>query len=137
VAVDSAFYAYSEKPISDGIVDAVGVPFNEAAWASGETNDDHWAEVQLPSAASVGRVVIYWNVENDGVWCARHFLVQVRDTGGWKTVADLRRDEPEPATACAFAPFTTTAVRVVQPAGDGPATRPNLMWLREIAIYGK
>ncbi len=136
-AVDSAFYAYSEKPINDGVVDAAGVPSNEAAWASGETNEDHWAEVQLPAAATVGRVVIYWNVENGGVWCARHFLVQVRDAGGWKTVGDLRRDQPEPVTACEFAPVTTAAVRVVQPAGDGPTSRPNLMWLSEIAVYGK
>jgi hypothetical protein len=26
---------------------------------------------------------------------------------------------------------------VVQPKGEGPAQRPNIMWVREVAVYGK
>jgi hypothetical protein len=137
VAVDSAFYAYSEKPVNDGVVNPVGVAFNEAAWASGETDVEHWAEVQLAAPRTVSRVVIYWNVENEVVWTARHFLIQVKDAGAWKTVGEYRPDRPEPVTACTFAAVNTGVLRVLQPKGDGPATRPNLMWLREIAVYEK
>jgi len=133
--VDSAFYAYNEKPLNDGVVLPVGVPFNEAAWASGEAAVEHWVEVQWPQPQTVGRVAIYWNNENDVVWTSQHVLIQVKEAGAWKTVGDLQHREPQPVTECRFAPVKTSALRLLQPQGGGPATRANLMWLREVAVY--
>jgi hypothetical protein len=135
-AVDSAYYAYDERPVNDGVVSPVGQPFNEAAWASAEAPEDHWAEVQWPAPRTVARAVIYWNVENGVTWTPRRVLVQAREGEGWRTVAEVRPAGAEPVTVARFAPATTAALRLLQAKGEGPATRPNLMWLRELAVYG-
>lgn len=137
LTVDCFYFAYNEKPINDGVVNPVGVAFNAASWASSEAVEDHWVEIQWPQAKTVGRAVIYWNVENDTVWTSKHVLLQVKEGNEWKTVADLNDSNVEPVTEYRFTPVTTQAVRLLQPKGGGPATRPNIMWLREVAIYPK
>jgi hypothetical protein len=137
VAVDSSYYAYDERPINDGVVNPVGVPFNQAAWAAAEADQEHWVEIQWPAPQTVSRVLIYWNIENDVVWTSQHVLVQARDaeTAEWKTLAEAGPATGEPVTEVRFAPLYTRALRILQPKGCGPPSRPRLMWLREVAVY--
>jgi hypothetical protein len=139
VAVDSSYYAYDERPLNDGVVNPVGVPFNQAAWAAAEADQEHWVEIQWPTPQTVARVVIYWNIENDEVWTSQHIVVQAREGEGgeWKTLAEARPGSGEPVTEVRFAPVRTRAVRILQPKGSGPPKRPRLMWLREVAAYAE
>lgn len=136
VAVDSAYYAYSEKPLNDGVVTPTGA-FNEGAWAAAETDTDHWVQLTWPAPQAVGRVVIYWNVENGTTWSARRFRVEAKVGDQWVKVAETSLAAAEPVSTASFAPVTTTALRVVQPKGEGPAQRANIMWLREVAVYAR
>jgi hypothetical protein len=137
VLVDSAYYGYDEKPLNDGVVLPTNQAFNVSAWASGEATEDHWVELRWPQPQTVGKVVVYWNVENGVVWTSKRFLVQVRDGETWRTLAESLQPDAQPVTECAFAPVQTKALRILQPKGEGPATRPHIMWLREVAAYGK
>lgn len=137
VVVDSAYYAYSEKPISDGQVNPVGLPFNQAAWAAAESPGPHWAQFTWPGPQRVGRVVIYWNVEDERVWTSQQVQVQVKEGEAWRTVAEVKPAAVEPVSVASFAPVSTSAVRLWQPQGQGPATRPHIMWLREVAVYAQ
>ncbi|MBI3923217.1 MAG: hypothetical protein HY318_17485 [Armatimonadetes bacterium] len=137
LTVDCFYFAYSEKPINDGVVNPVGVAFNAAAWASSEAVEDHWVEIQWQQPKTVGKAVIYWNVENEVVWTSKHVLVQVKEVNEWKTIAELNQRNVEPVTECRFDSVTTNAIRLLQPRGGGPVVRPNIMWLREVAVYRK
>jgi len=135
VAVDSAFYGYEARPLTDGVVLPQGSAFNAAAWASAEAPAEHWVQIQWPSPQSVGRVVLYWNIENGVVWTSQQAVVEVGVPDGWQTVGTVQPGGPEPVTESRFPAARTSALRVRQPQGEGPASRPNLMWLREVAVY--
>jgi len=135
VAVDSAYYAYSEKPINDGLVSPSGLAFNEAAWAAAESPTSHWVEINWPQPQTVGRAVVYWNVENGVTWTSRQVQVQIREDGTWRTVGEAKPEAPDPVTEISFAPVRTQALRLLQPEGMGPTLRPHIMWLRELAVY--
>jgi hypothetical protein len=136
VAVDSAYYAYTERPLTDGIVLPGDTAFNQSAWAAAEAGEDHWVQLTWPQPQRVGRVEVYWNIENDVTWTSQRVHVQARQGEGWETVAEVSPRAGEPVTTIRFDPVTTTALRLLQPKGSGPATRPNIMWLREVAVYG-
>lgn len=139
VAVDSCFYAYDARPINDGVVNPVDVPFNQAAWAAAEADQEHWVEIQWPAPTKVSRVLVYWNIEDDTVWTSQRILVQARDveSGEWKTLAEATPLAGEPVTEVRFAPLTTRVLRILQPKDCGPVKRPRIMWLREVAVYSK
>lgn len=136
VAVDSAYYAYSEKPLNDGIIAPTG-PFNEGAWAAAESNTDHWVQITWPRPQTVARVVVYWNIEGGVTWSARHIRVEAKVGDQWVKTAEIWPVGVEPVSAVMLTPVTTTALRVVQPKGEGPIERPNIMWVREVAAYAK
>lgn len=137
VAVDSCYYAYDARPINDGVVNPVGVPFNQAAWAAAEADQEHWVEVQWPAPQTVSRVLVYWNIEDGTVWTSERILVQAWDaeSGEWKTLAEATPPAGEPVTQVRFTPLTTRALRILQPKDCGPTKRPRLMWVREVAVY--
>ncbi|MBC7286646.1 MAG: discoidin domain-containing protein [Armatimonadetes bacterium] len=115
------------------------MPFNQAAWAAAETDQEHWVEIQWPTPKTVGRVLIYWNIENDVVWTSQRAAVQVRAAkeSQWQTVADVQPSEGEPVTEIRFPAVPAQALRILQPRDCGPRKRPRLMWLREVAVYAQ
>ena len=137
VVVDSSYYAYSEKPLNDGIVLPAGQAFNECAWASGEADGEHWVEIRWPQRQKVGKVVVYWNVENGTVWTSRRIVVQAKRDGAWQELGAFEQPAAQPVSELRFPPATTDALRILQPAGGGPVSRPNMMWLREVAAYAE
>lgn len=134
VAVDSVYYAYSEKPLNDGVVLPTGA-FNEGAWAAAEAEQDHWIQITWPAPQTIGRVQVYWNVEDGVTWTGRQVRVEAKQDGQWVKVAEASPAGPEPVTTLSLAPVTTAALRLVQPKGMGPEKRPNIMWVREVAVY--
>ncbi|MEI6503947.1 MAG: NEW3 domain-containing protein, partial [Armatimonadota bacterium] len=130
VAVDSVYYAYSEKPVNDGVVVPTG-PFNEGAWAAAEAEQDHWVQLTWPTAQTIGRVQVYWNIEDGVTWTGRQVRVEARVGGQWVKMSELVPAGPAPVTTLLLTPVTTTALRLVQPKGMGPEKRPNIMWVRE------
>ena len=147
VLTDSCFGSYTPQPLADGVVDTKGVEWSQAAWASADGPGEHWAEIVLPEAVPVKTVVIYWAVDN-GTWTSRKYSVQVFADGAWRNVAavadatlrssaSLRSTSAQTAgfSVHAFDPVKTNRIRILQPEGGGPATRPLILWLREIEIF--
>ena len=140
VAVDSSFDGYTSKPLHDGVLDVKrisGMRYNEGNWASAETHQPHWIELQLDAPARVAAVYIYWGFDRDRFVASRRVELQTPDASGeWQTISTIEPGNNYDRTAFEFAPVTTTRVRILQPAQQGPRGRPFVMWVREVKIFG-
>ena len=136
VQVDSCFAGYeSLTPLNDGNTTMPGDSCgNDIAWASAETDTDHWAEVTLAKPAKLSEVTIYWAAYTQVKHTPRHFEVQVPDGEGWRAIykSPAGGEKPKPATTVRFAPMTADRFRVFMPKGMGSEARPRLLWIGEI-----
>ncbi|HEX8633900.1 MAG TPA: protein kinase [Pyrinomonadaceae bacterium] len=142
IAVDSSYDGYTSKPLHDGIIDVKrisGMRYNEGNWASAETHDPHWIELQLGDAARVSALYVYWGFDRGHFVASRRVELQIPDGDGgdrWRTISTIEPGSHYDRTAFEFAPVTTNRVRILQPAQQGPRGRPFVMWVREVKIFG-
>ncbi len=139
ITVDSYFPGYpSLACLNDGFVDLPGAPCgNDVTWASAETKEPHWAEVQWPKKQSVSAVKITWAFASHDYKTSQQFELQVpAENGRWRTVARWSAEGREDTkdTTVRFAPVLTDRLRIYQDAGQGPTDRPDLLWLAEIEV---
>jgi serine/threonine protein kinase len=140
VAVDSSYDGYTSKPLHDGVHDVKrisGMRYNEGNWASAETHEPHWIELQLRDPARVSAVYVYWGFDRDRFVASRRIELQTPDERGeWQTISTIAPGSNYDRTAFEFAPVKTTRLRILQPAQQGPPGRPFVMWVREVKIFG-
>ena len=140
VAVDSSFDGYNAGPLTDGETDVrrIGaMKYNEGNWASAETPEPHWIELQLERPARVAAVYVYWGFDRTRFTPSRQVELQTDDgRGNWRTVSTVTPGENFDRTSFDFAPLVASRLRVYQPAQQGPPNRSFIMWVREVKIYG-
>ncbi|HEX8129767.1 MAG TPA: protein kinase [Pyrinomonadaceae bacterium] len=140
VDVDSNYDGYTSKPLNDGVLDVKrisGLRYNEGNWASAETHEPHWIELQLSQPARVSAVYIYWGFDRDHFNASRRVELQTPDERGeWQTISTIEPGNNYDRTAFEFAPVKTNRVRILQPAQQGPRGRPFVMWVREVKLFG-
>lgn len=142
VQVDSCYQLYTPKSINDGERNdksEVG-RWADVAWASFEYEDNHWVEIDWPTAHTFSQVDIYWARDTGKFWRSTEWILQYWDGKAWKDLyheklADGTYDVPMDSVK--FAPVTTDKIRLFQPVGGGPKNRPDIMWIAEIEAYGK
>jgi len=138
VSVDSCYSKYTAAPITDGITRTKGLHWTEAAWASADKGQPHWIELAFPQAVEIGRVQIYWSLDAGVPRTSTEFEVQAMTDAGWKRVARVRPARPASETTVVLdRPVAVKSLRIWQPAGAGPAGRPNLMWVREVEVFSR
>jgi serine/threonine protein kinase len=140
VVVDSNFDGYSAAPLTDGETNVQRIArmrYNAGNWASAETPTPHWIELAFDHPARISAVYIYWGFDRDRFMPSRQVELQAPDNGGdWRTVSAMQPGNDHDRMAFEFAPITTARVRIFQPAQQGPANRPFVMWVREVTVYG-
>jgi len=136
LSADSYFEGYPNlAPLQDGKTKLPGDHcLNDISWASAETPEPHWMEVDFGQPRRITRVILCWAYFGGAYHTARQFEVQVPDGDGWRTVWSTPPGglEPRKFTTAQWGYAITRKIRVYQPAGGGPGIRPNLMWLAEI-----
>ncbi|HEX8160280.1 MAG TPA: protein kinase [Pyrinomonadaceae bacterium] len=139
VLVDSSFDGYDAKPLTDGVTDVrrVGAArYNEGNWASAETPEAHWIELQFDAPAPVAAVYVYWGFDKNRYLPARRVELQASDERGeWRTVSTVEPGANYDRTSFEFAPVRTTRLRLLQPAQQGPPNRSFIMWVREVQVF--
>lgn len=133
VATDSTFSGYATAPLTDGVTETESVPWDRAAWASADSKGEHWVELTFPHEVTLKTVLIYWAVDAGNVWTSRHYCVQAFVDGSWRNVATVTDQGQRDLSVHTFTPLKVTRLRLLQREGGGQATRPNILWLREIA----
>lgn len=139
IEVDSSFDGYSAAPLADGETDVRRIArmrYNRGNWASAETHSPHWIELAFDHPASVAAVYVYWGFDHNRFHPSRRVELQVPDdNGGWRTLSLMEPGDDYDRTAFEFTPQTTTRLRILQPAQQGPAHRPFMMWVRAVKVF--
>jgi serine/threonine protein kinase len=139
VLVDSSFDGYDAKPLTDGVTDVrrvAAMRYNGGNWASAETPDAHWIELQFDQPASVAAVYVYWGFDKNRYLPARRVELQAADERGeWRTVSTVEPGSNYDRTSFEFAPVRATRLRLMQPAQQGPPNRSFIMWVREVQVF--
>ncbi|MFN2597489.1 MAG: protein kinase [Pyrinomonadaceae bacterium] len=140
VLVDSSFEGYDAKPLTDGVTDVRRISamhYNGGNWASAETPDAHWVELQFDEPTSVAAVYVFWGFDKNRYLPARRVELQTSDGDGkWRTISTVEPGGNYDRTSFEFAPARTTRLRVLQPAQQGPQNRAFIMWVREVQVFG-
>ncbi len=136
VSVDSSHSGYSPETMTDGIEVVAGGDWTLAGWASAETPGDHWIELSWPEPREVHEVVVYWALDQ-GFRRSREVQAQVRNGDGWRTLTAAGGGDAAAFDAFIVEPpVRTDAVRLLQPEGEGPPGRPDIMWVGEVQVFG-
>ncbi|MBU0610919.1 MAG: hypothetical protein KKI08_23770, partial [Armatimonadetes bacterium] len=61
--VDSSYSGYDASPVNDGIIIGEGLHWTKEAWASAESEGEHFIELTFPQAVSVSRAMVYWSLD--------------------------------------------------------------------------
>ena len=136
VTVDSCYSGYDSSPLNDGCQIVASDAYTRAGWASGETKQPHWVCLSWKRPVKISAVVVYWALDHGAFWTSRRFEAQVRHNGAWRTVAERRCERDTCYALCRFPVSTAEALRISQAPGNGPTSRPNLMWVAEVEAYG-
>jgi hypothetical protein len=138
VTVDSCFPNYEDTPptLLNGLPAMPGDDASsERGWASVESPQSHWVQLTWPQAVSLHELTVYWMPRDASVFTtARRLEVQVPAGKDWRPVyqSPAAGENPAALTTLPFNPLKTDTVRVLMPAGQGPAARPNLFWCVEV-----
>ncbi|NPV46240.1 MAG: hypothetical protein HPY69_04755 [Armatimonadetes bacterium] len=136
VSVDSSYTGYDATPITDGVIAGEGLHWTKEAWASADKPGEHFVVFAFPDAVTIAAGTIYWSLDAGVPHTSRRLEFQVGEGDQWRTVATIEGAEPVPQSAFRLAePVTGRLFRLLQPRGQGPADRPDLLWLREVELY--
>jgi len=140
IKVDSSFNGYSEKPLTSGITDVrrvAAMRYNQGNWASAETPDPHWIELDFANARRLAAVYVFWGFDHHRYLPSRRVELQTPDEHGeWRTISDVEPGDDYDRTAFEFDPVETSRVRILQPAQNGPKNRQFVMWVRQVQAFG-
>ncbi|MEQ8821131.1 MAG: hypothetical protein RLY93_12890 [Sumerlaeia bacterium] len=134
VATDSNFWGYTPRPLNDGVTDTSNKDWSEAAWASEEGLQPHWATFLLKEPRTLSRVAIHWAMDSNVHQTSQFVRIEGRTspTAPWELLAEVRPGQPEERSEVSFEPRTLRELRVYQPTGSGPAARPGILWIEEV-----
>ncbi len=138
VSVDSSYSGYDAEPINDGIAyPAADAHWTDEAWASADAAAPHWIELRFERPVTIGSAAIWWSLDGGMPHTSREVTLEAAVDEGWWSITTLRPEEPEARSELRLdQPVTSDRFRLSQPAGGGSADRPNLMWVREVELFG-
>jgi serine/threonine protein kinase len=139
VAVDSSYDGYTARPLTDDQWDVrriAEMKYNEGNWASAETETPHWIEMSFDKPVRLASVYVYWGFDRDRFMPSRRAELQVMDEGGrWRNLSRVEPGRDYDRVAFEFEPVLATRARILQPARQGPSSRPFIMWVREVKVF--
>ncbi len=126
----------SPDVLIDGMSPATGAGTQNTSWLSAERDGAHWVEVTLPTAQTVAGAVLHWGIDHEGVLASQACEVQTQVGDTWQRVTAQADAADGLWQRVQFAaPVKTQRIRVLQRDGAGPARRPRVMSLSDIALY--
>lgn len=140
VRVDSSYDGYDATPLTDGETDVQRIArmrYNRGNWSSAETPEAHWIELGFEKPVRIAALYVYWGFDKNRFVPSRSVELQTPDERGlWRTVSRMEPGNDYDRMAFEFAPIRTDRLRILQPAKEGPANRPFIMWVREVEVFG-
>jgi len=114
------------------------VHWSRISWASSENGDiPHWIEITVPEPRIVNEVEIYWAFEGEFL-SSSNITIQLFVAGEWLDmihVTNIPAGTEITSVVLENETHEVTRVRIWQEPGQGPISRPNLMWVTEVAMF--
>lgn len=142
IMVDSSFEGYNTGPLTDGETDVrriAAMRYNAGNWVSAETPEAHWIELDFGTPRRIAAVYLYWGFDRNRFMPSRLVHLETpadKESEDWKTISTLEPGSDYDRTAFEFTPVLTSRLRILQPMRQGPSTRPFVMWVREVKVFG-
>ncbi len=143
IAVDSSYAGYGFAALNDGYIGNADnidiIDWSKICWASAEQHTDHFIEITAAAPAIFGEIVIEWAYDGGLFWTSQNVIVEAFIDGEWVQIgaaSDIAENTPSTSIALTVT-SPASKVRVLQSAGDGPFTRPDIMWVSEVALYAQ
>ena len=132
--VSGTYAGYVIAPLTDGVI----APRSDAAtWASDQSAQPHWVEVDFGAVRPVRSVQIYWarNSAQSAWMVSQQYTIQSWNGSAFVDVATVNNaTATDSLTVTAFPTVSTQRARIYQPVNMGPATYPTIMWMTELKI---
>lgn len=134
--VDSFFPGYAPRPLNDGYLNDRRLDWTKIAWASAENNRDHWVIIDFGEVKDFNEIRIYWALDGNKFWASKNFTIQKLENNEWVDIKAITNNpQGEELTTIILDEVAKAQIRIFQTKGNGPESRPNLMWISEIEIY--
>jgi hypothetical protein len=88
--------------------------------------------LRFKKPSRVSGLQIFWNREGDCCYAARQCRIVALTPDGKHVVAEINDAQLRSFDRRQWPPVTATGIRLEQPARQGAAVRPGIMWIREI-----
>jgi hypothetical protein len=138
ISVDSSYPGYKISPLTDSLILTEKLKWNEAAWASAEKKLEHYIKINWKCVKKINRVVVYWALDKGEYYISKTINIASQNFKKETIIeTDERVDTYFGYTSYDFnRPINTDTLIIKQPVGGGSVKRPNLLWVREICVYG-
>lgn len=130
VTVDSCFNGYGKAALTDGIRVPGAEYWSMLCWLSEAKAQTHWVRLDWEKPRTIFRVRLYWMSRN-GLPLERR--IETLQDGAWRQAVPSLTPVGAVETL-EFPPVSTTAVRIVIPAGKGSRHLPSMVGLSEVEI---
>ena len=137
VEVDSYFDSYSKNPINDGFILVEGKKYNKSAWASSETDNEHFIKMTWDKPKTINQVVIYWGYDNEKYFISKKIYIEGYFGSRKRNLNfTIKIDEDFGSSHIVLESYVELdKLIVIQKNNGGSKNRPGLMWVREVCIY--
>jgi hypothetical protein len=107
----------------------------ESAWASDDSDREHWVELTLPEETRMDRIVLHWPELRNRLRTSTTYGIDGLVDGSWQPLDRVESNPERPWTVHDLEPASLTALRIVQPPGGGSAEHPNRLWLSQVECH--
>lgn len=137
IKVDSSFSGYNPQPLTDGVINTESLPPTKAAWASAETNKEHWIKATFDKKEKIKQIVIYWASDKGQFFKSKKIKIfLIGNTGREIELTDIKVNNNKiDRTVIFFKEKTSNQITIKQSPEGGSTSRPNLIWIREVCVY--
>ncbi len=132
--VSGTYAGYSAAPLTDGVI----APRSSAAtWASDQSTQPHWVEIDFGATRPVNGVRIYWawNSARSAWMVSQQYTIQRWNGSAYVDVVTVNNPTATDSfSVTVFPTVNAQRMRIYQPANMGPVLYQTIMWQTEIKI---
>ncbi len=129
--------SYSSAPLTDNVIDPYGGP--ATTWASEESNAiPHWVTADFGMPLTITAVTVYWawNPTHSSWTTSEQYRIQGWNGSAYIDLVTVNNPPTADSTKTTITPYSTSRIRIYQPAGQGPSDYTAIMWISELQFRG-
>ena len=135
VQPSSVFMGYTVASVVDGIGDRGKLDWTRSAWASAETPGmGQSLSFALPQPATAKSVTITFATDNGKPYPSQKLAVKLQSTDGTWTDAAIPEGSHPVTMTIRLPDEPINGLKIEQAPGGGPAGRPDIMWVAQVAL---